>query len=379
MARFPKNEIISLVNDKPKYDLGASVGPGLHLGELLADAAIQTELRELPLRYGTAAGDVRVRELVANLHGVRADDVVLTVGGQHTLFMLAFLLCDSGDDAVVTTPLYPPVRSMLQAVDANLRGLTLSFDRGYRVDLDAFRDLLTERTKLVSVATPQNPSGVAIPRDRVAAMLRIMEEYCPDAYLLVDETYREAAYGDASVAPTCVDLSPKIISCASLSKCHGAPGLRMGWAITRDAELREQLVLGKFNTVVSNSTVDEYFALQVLRQRDSILAERRVRLAEGVSTTAAWVDANASFVEWVRPDAGAICCVRLRPAMFDDAAVHRFHQVLAREGVRVASGTWFGEEPRVFRLGFGALTKTDLDAALEHVSLALEKTIRAIA
>jgi len=372
MARFPKNEIISLVNDAPKYDLGASVGPGLHLSELFADEA---ELRELPLRYGTAAGDVRVREIVASLHGVGADDVVLTVGGQHTLFMLAFLLCDAGDDALVTTPLYPPVRSMLQAVDANLRGLTLSFDRGYRIDLDAFRNVLTERTKLVSIATPQNPSGAAIPRATIAEMLRIMSEYSPDAYLLVDETYREAAYGEDPIAPTCVNLSPKIISCASLSKCHGAPGLRMGWAITRDAALREQLVLGKFNTVVSNSTVDEYLALQVLRQRDRILGERRVHLAEGVRTTAAWVDAHATFVEWVRPDAGAICCVRLRPAMFDDTAVARFYQMLSAEGVRVGNGTWFGEEPRVFRMGFGALAKADLEAALERVSLALQKTI----
>ena len=46
----------------------------------------------------------------------------------------------------------------------------------------------------------------------------------------------------------------KVISVASLSKCHGAPGLRIGWAITRDAELRRQLVVGKFNTIVSGPT-----------------------------------------------------------------------------------------------------------------------------
>src|SRR5262249_28328444 len=152
----------------------------------------------------------------------------------------------------------------------------------------------------------------------------MMERICPAAHLLVDETYREAAYGEAPIAPSAIALGPKVVSVASLSKCHGAPGLRLGWAITRDPELRRQLVTAKFNTVVSCSAVDEALALKVLERRDRIIAERRVRLAEGLRRTADWVRANADLVEWVRPDAGALCCVRLKPAAFDDTAVARF-------------------------------------------------------
>src|SRR5262249_49447744 len=156
-------------------------------------------------------------------------------------------------------------------------------------------------------------------------------------HLLLDETYREAVYGDAPVAASAVGLSPKVISCASLSKCHGTPGLRLGWAITGDRALREQLVVGKFSTVISCSPVDEALALHVLAQRDRIIGERRSHLAEGLARTAAFVQANARLVDWVRPDAGALCCLRLKPAMFDDMAVRRFHDGLASEGVRVAS------------------------------------------
>jgi DNA-binding transcriptional MocR family regulator len=159
---------------------------------------------------------------------------------------------------------------------------------------------------------------------------------------------------------------------ASLSKCHGAAGLRIGWAITRDAALREQLVTAKFNTVISCSTLDEAAATQVLTQRDRILGERRELLGSNRAQVEAWVNRHAAQVEWVRPDAGALCCVRLKREAFDDAAVDRFYATLGRQGVRVAPGPWFGEAARVFRLGFGQLPGAELRQALEGVSAALQ-------
>ena len=367
MPRFPNNDIISLIGEMPRYDLGESVGPDLRLSDLL-DPSAQPSFGELALGYGSAQGDRRLRTLIADAHGVAADDVVVTVGGMHALFLIAFVLCDRGDEAVTVSPMFPLARNTLDVVGAKIRTVSLSFDRGYQLDAADIGRHLSERTKLVSVASPQNPSGVTTSLKVVRDIVTLMEERCPEAYLLLDETYREAAYGDDAVALSAVGLSQRVISCGSLSKCHGAPGLRLGWAITRDAALKEQLVVGKFNTVISCSPVDEALALLVLARRDHILADRRRRLAEGLALTAHWVRENDAFVEWVRPDAGALCCVRLKSAVFDNGAVERFYEGLAREGVRVANGSWFGDEARVFRLGFGLLSRADLEAALTRLS-----------
>jgi hypothetical protein len=221
---------------------------------------------------------------------------------------------------VTTAPVFPLARNTLQAVGARIHDLPVTFERGYQPDLNELRARLTARTRLVSLASPQNPSGVAIPFTTLQAILALMKELCPDAYLLVDETYREAAYGLDPTAPSAVELGPKTISVASLSKCHGAPGLRIGWVITRDSALREQLVTAKFNTVISCSPLDETLGLQVLQRRDEILASRRHRLAAGLEKTAAWVLENRELVEWVRPDAGALCCIRLKPSRFDESS-----------------------------------------------------------
>jgi aspartate/methionine/tyrosine aminotransferase len=278
MTRFRENDIISLVGAAPRHDLGESVGPNLRVGELL-DPAGSSSFADISLGYATAEGDPRLRKTIADLHGVSPEDVVVTVGGMHALFLVAYILCNRGDEAVTTSPSFPLARNALDVVGAKLRVLSLSFDRGYQFDLAELRAQLSPKTKLVSLASPQNPSGVAIPAKTLRDILAAMLERCPGAYLLLDETYREAAYGADPVATSGLALGPKVISVASLSKCHGAPGLRLGWAITRDPALRRQLVLGKFNTVISCSPVDEALALKLLERRDDIVAARRRQLA----------------------------------------------------------------------------------------------------
>jgi aspartate/methionine/tyrosine aminotransferase len=372
VQRFPKNDIISLIGPLPRYDLGESLGPDLRLNDVL-DPSTQPSFGETALSYGTAQGDPRLRALIAEAHGVSADDVVVTVGGMHALFLIAFTCCERGDEAVTVSPAFPLARTTLHAVGATIRTVPLSFDRGYRLAAADIDRHLSERTKLVSLASPQNPSGVVTSSKIVRDIVTLMEERCPEAYLLLDETYREAAYGDDAVTPSAVGLSQRVVSCASLSKCHGAPGLRVGWAIAREATLKDQLVVGKFNTVISCSPLDEAVARHVLARRDHIIRDRRQRLAEGLALTADWVRENDAFVEWVRPDAGALCCVRLKPSVFGDGDVDRFYEGLAREGVRVANGIWFGDEARVFRLGFGLLSRPDLVDALTRLSAAVRR------
>ena len=375
MARFPDNEIISLVSKAPRFDLAESVGPSVRLSELV-DMAFGDDAA-FSLDYGTAAGSPALRQEIANEHGVDADDVVVTVGGAHALFLIAFTLCQAGDEAVVAEPVFPLARNALAAVGATTRALPLSFDTGYRIDLDALRQLLSPKTKMLSLASPQNPSGVAIPAQTLREIVAMLAEHAPNAWLVIDETYREAAYGDDAAAPGAARLGDRVISVSSLSKCHGSAGLRIGWAITRDAALRQALVTAKFSTVISCSPVDEALALAVFRQRDRIIGERRKLLAQNLQFTENWVSRHVSHIEWVRPDAGALCCMRLRRELFDAAAVERFYAALARYSTRVAPGPWFGDDPLVFRLGFGLPTLTQLAIALECVSVALMEAAKA--
>jgi aspartate/methionine/tyrosine aminotransferase len=374
MAKFPANDIITLLDRRVPHNLGESTSRDLTLGELIelpGGAELPPALAGLSLGYGTSRGDAALRAFLAEEAGVAPDDVLVTPGGAAGLFLTTFTLCDPGDEVVTTAPNFPPTLDVITAVGCKLRRHRLDFDHGYRIEPDALRASLSPATRLVVLVTPHNPSGVAIETARLHALADVILTSCPDAYLVIDETYREATYGDRPAPATAAALSPRVLVISSLSKALGAPGLRIGWLVCRDRSLMDELLRAKMNMVISCSVVDEALALEVLRRKQRILDERRAMLHEAVNRVARWVEAHGAQVEWVRPDGGALCCVRLRPSVYDQEAVARFHAALPEQGAMVGRGPWFDEDDRVFRLGFGYLPLAQLDGALDAVSRAL--------
>jgi aspartate/methionine/tyrosine aminotransferase len=256
-----------------------------------------------------------------------------------------------------------------------VREVKLSFDSGYRLDPGKIGASLSPKTRLVSIASPQNPSGVSAPRAAVEELLKLIESVCPKAVLFVDETYREATYGDAVAAESVAGLHPRVVTGASVSKALGAPGLRAGWLTVPDAELRSRIAVARMNIVLSGSVLDEALAAVLLRDKEAVLGPRRLLLAGALQQLAEWCEGERRRIDWVRPDAGALSCLRLRADPFDRAAVARFWDVLPGHDVQLAPGTWFGEGPRVFRLGFGYLPPNKFGPALAAQSAALDAAL----
>ena len=219
-------------------------------------------------------------------------------------------------------------------------------------------------------------SGVRTSLAEIKTILELIRRKAPAARLFVDETYRDATYGDDPAPPSAATLDDSIITGGSVSKAHGAPGLRVGWLTVRDRELRERLTIAKMNIVISGSPLDETLAAAVLENRETILSARRRLLATGLSKVAAWVDDHKGSVDWVRPDGGALCCLRLNPNAFDAAGVERFWSALPASELQIGDGAWFGETSAVLRLGFGYLPIKILPDALDVLSAAIEMAAR---
>ncbi len=126
--------------------------------------------------------------------------------------------------------------------------------------------------------TPRCDLAESYGSDEVGQVLDAMSAACPGAFLLIDETYREARYGDERAAPSFAGMSPRVLTCASLSKAYGAAGLRAGWLTVPDPGLREQLRLAKFNSSVCCGAVDEFLAGRPLARADEILDHAGRRL-----------------------------------------------------------------------------------------------------
>ena len=95
-------------------------------------------------------------------------------------------------------------------------------------------------------------------------------------------------------------------------------------------------------------------------------------MAESRGIVERWIKAHAGRLQWLRPQTGAFCCMRLDPGRFRPAGIDRFHAHLAGQRTQIAAGPWFGDSVHIIRLGLGYEPAGQLELGLDVVSAALE-------
>ncbi|WP_350291911.1 pyridoxal phosphate-dependent aminotransferase [uncultured Croceitalea sp.] len=371
--KFPINEIISLLDDRLALNLAESTNKDLILEEIW-DESFKQGLKKLKLEYGTSQGDEKLRALVGKKLKVAKEHIVITNGAAFANFLAMLCSCEIGDEVLTVQPNFPPTMDLIEGLGFKRKLLKLSFEEKYQLSEDALFKIISKKTKLILLVTPLNPSGTTLSREKVEKIsTRLNKEY-PECRLLIDETYREATYGNNKVIPTFAGFKNNIITVSSVSKSHGTPGLRVGWLYSSDDNFIKEVTTVKINTVISNSVLDEYVASQVLKNETKILQIRRIHVAKGLELTKEWVERNGNFINWIEPAAGALCCIKLRETKFSQKEIEEFYALSKQAGIQIANGEWFGETKRFFRLGFGYMKIEKLGTTLEKLTEILKKT-----
>jgi aspartate/methionine/tyrosine aminotransferase len=332
----------------------------------LADYGVEADVGRLLLPYGDHLGAERLRTLIAgDADSLSPDHVLVTAGAASALFIIATSLLGPDAHALICTPNYATNLETPRALGADVETIDLRFEDGWRLDLEAIASRLRPATRLVSITYPHNPTGSAITPDELEALVALVESH-PIARLLVDETYRELAYGDP--LPMATSLSPRVLAVSSMSKTYGLPGLRVGWLTCRDDRLMETFLAAKEQIFICGAVVEEELAARVLEQRSVVLALVHAKTERHLAVVRDWIHGHELF-EWVEPNAGVVCFPRIRPEIAVD--VDGFYRALLDEhGTYVGPGRWFDQDPRFFRLGFAWPTEDELAGGLEGLDLA---------
>jgi len=373
--KFPTNDIIDLLDDRLELNLAESTNKDLILEEIW-DESFHQGLRKLTLEYGTSRGNEELRDLISKKLEVEKQHIVITNGAAFANFLAMLCLCDKGDEVITVQPNFPPTMDLIEGLGFKKKLLKLSFDEKYQLNEEELFKILSRNTKLIILVSPLNPTGTTLSIEQVEKIsIRLNNEY-PKCRLLIDETYREATYGNNETIPTFAGLKNNIITVSSLSKCHGSPGLRIGWLYSSDADFIKEVSIAKINIVISNSILDEYVAIQILKKESEIFKTRRLHSAEGLALIKKWVEQNKQFILWNEPNAGALCCIKLKEAIFSQEQVEEFYSLSKHAEIQIANGEWFGETKRFFRLGFGYMEIKQLAKSLEKLSEIMKMTMR---
>ena len=234
-----------------KAEIGAenvfdySIGnPSVPAPEVVKETLVSLLTETAPAKlhgYTSAQGDLGVRQAIADYLNetynakASADLIYLTVGAAAALTIsLNAVLADGGNEEVIVfAPFFPEYRVFVEKAGGKLVSVPCN-EADFQIDLEAFANAITPKTKAVIINSPNNPTGVVLSEDTIKALAAIMEKaeqtYGHSIYLIADEPYRELVYNGVTV-PYLTNYYAHTIVCYSFSKALSIPGERIGYIL----------------------------------------------------------------------------------------------------------------------------------------------------
>jgi aspartate/methionine/tyrosine aminotransferase len=216
-------------------------------------AAAERALETGNTHYTPASGIPEVREATARYvtkqtgADVTWRNIVLTPGSKNILMFALMALIEEGDEVIVPDPGYPIYRSLVSFIGAVPVSLPLRFANHFRVDVDELRSLITPRTRMLIVNTPQNPTGGILTREDCERIAELAMEH--DLVVLSDEIYNRLSYDAAHVSLYGIPgMQERTILLDGLSKAWAMCGWRLGFGAMPEA------LAQKMDTLLINSS-----------------------------------------------------------------------------------------------------------------------------
>lgn len=227
-------DVIHLEIGEPDFDTPAHI----------VEAAVRA-LREGHTHYTPAAGVPALRQTIARhiseRRGIdaRPEQVVVTPGAKPIMFFTLLALAEAGDEVIYPNPGFPIYESMIDFVGATPVPLPLREERDFRFDADEFRSLVSDRTRLIILNSPQNPTGGVLTREDLQAVADAARER--GIMVLSDEVYEQILYeGEHASIASLPDMQELTILLDGYSKTYAMTGWRLGYGVM-PAPLAEQV------------------------------------------------------------------------------------------------------------------------------------------
>jgi aspartate/methionine/tyrosine aminotransferase len=185
--------------------------------------------------YGPSAGMPNTREVFAEFltkdRGieVKPENIVVTPGAKPILFFSILALVDEGDEVVYPNPGFPIYESVINFVGAKPVPVPLREEKAFSFDLDEMRELVTDKTKLIIINSPQNPTGGVLTPEDMKGIAELAEKH--DAWILSDEVYSKMVYEGKHVSIyDYPEVRDRVILLEGHSKTYAMTGWRLGYA-----------------------------------------------------------------------------------------------------------------------------------------------------
>ncbi|MGB2869973.1 MAG: pyridoxal phosphate-dependent aminotransferase [Bacteroidota bacterium] len=384
-------DVLAEVNElraRGRNIVALSIGePACATADLVKEAAKKALDKNLT-HYSPSSGIPQFRKVIADYvtssRGVpySPDEIVVVPGGKPVIFFSILACVEEGDEVIYPLPGYPIYESMVNFTGATAVPLRLREDRNFSFDVKELRSKITDRTKMVIVNSPHNPTGGVIPKQDLHEIAELSLKH--DFWVLSDEIYSRIMYeGKAESISQFPGMKERTIIVDGHSKTYAMTGWRVGYgAMPKQLAVYMGKLMTNSNSCTATFTQHAAMAAMVESQ-DSVDAmvrefrEHRDLLVDGLNLLEGFFCRKPTGAFYVYPNVTRVC---RKHGFKDSKQLQQF--LLQKAGVAVLGQQCFGtrtkeDDQEYIRLSYVS-SAADLKEALKRIetSLANESLIQ---
>ena len=321
--------------------------------------AAYTSMKAGKTKYSSSYGENNLRQKLAELHGVKAENVVITPGSKWGIFATMFLMMKGGGNVIIPTPYWTAYDLIAKSLGAQTKLLKTEFEKEWKVDLDKLENLIDQETRMIILNNPNNPTSKVMDAETLDGIVEIANK--KGVIILSDEVYSTIAFTKTKSILEYDGNCNHILS-TGFSKTFTMTGWRVGYIIANkmivdNITRLNQITINNVPVFIQEAALK---GLEMQKQLSNKIKEEYEERAKMASKTLA--KAGLAFT---KPEAPFYVFPKC-PGLDSE----KFTLDLLDKGVAVAPGTSFGDYREHFRISLTA-PRAEIKVALDKISEAV--------
>ncbi|MEM3765789.1 MAG: pyridoxal phosphate-dependent aminotransferase [Candidatus Bathyarchaeia archaeon] len=320
-----------------KFNLG---DPDQQTPMEIIEAAFES-MKKGKTKYASAAGEKELRETLAEIHGVKADNIVITPGSKWAIFAVMYLLFEKGGNVIIPSPHWTAYDLAAKSLGADVKLIKTKLESNWEVKAEDLEALIDEKTKLIILNNPNNPTSKVVAEKVVKRIVDIANS--KGVKILSDEVYADISFVKTK---SLLDFGGEPIIVKSFSKTFAMTGWRIGYLIA-DKTLVDKIIKLNQITLTNVPVFIQDAAMKALELRHEIASRLRDEYRKRADLACKIF--SGTKLKFTKPDAPFYIFPKL-----DGLDSERFSFDLLDKGVAVTPGTSFGDYKEHFRISLTA-------------------------
>ncbi|RMJ19949.1 hypothetical protein CDV36_000358 [Fusarium kuroshium] len=316
---FKIDDWIRVYGANSRFGLEGSYASALSINDLQklsTDPTLEVVNRHVELSYGSFEGSLELRQGIAALHSseeskLTADNVIITPGSIMANYLVLDTICQQGDHVICQYPTYGQLYLVPQFNGVDVSLWKMDEENGWLPSIDELESLIRPNTKAIILNTPNNPTGAILKEDLLSKVIKVASSR--GIFVFSDEVFNPLVFTSPK-PPSLVTLGyERSVATGSLSKAFAIPGIRLGWIVTKNEKLMQEITTKRDFTTIAVSRLDDSVASFALNPAVMPkVMERNLSLCqESVLILEDFVERNKTRARWVKPEGSGMAFIRI--------------------------------------------------------------------